>query len=95
MGDLERAGMVSAQAGQRRRIAQGLCSDLRRRRHSGRDRQRRTVEKIASGYAAHGAALRRANECRTLHGHASISQLSVENPMSYPRSPITPNEARD
>ena len=55
MSDLERAGMLPAQAGQRRRIAQRLRRDLRRRRQAGRDRQRRAVEKIATGNVAHVA----------------------------------------
>ena len=49
MGDLERAFMLAAQPGQRRRIACRLRRNLRRRRQAGRDGQRRAVEEIAPG----------------------------------------------
>src|SRR5450755_2935766 len=50
MGNLERTGMASSQASQRRRIiAIGLSAQLSERTHSGGDRERRAVQKVAPG----------------------------------------------
>ena len=46
---LERAGMLAAQAGERRRIAPRLRGDLRRRGQPRRDGERHAIEKVAAG----------------------------------------------
>src|SRR5215813_753503 len=53
MSDLERAGMVSTHAGERRRVAEGLRGKLPRRRQPGRDRQRGPIEEVAPGDRGH------------------------------------------
>jgi hypothetical protein len=49
----ERAFVLAAQPGQRGRIAPRLGGDLRRRRQSCGDGQRRAVEKVATGDVGH------------------------------------------
>ena len=64
--DLERAVVLAAQAGQRRRIARRLRRELRRRRQARRDGQRRAVEKIAPR-DRHGGSLARQRGKTAVH----------------------------
>src|SRR5262249_55851018 len=54
----ERAVVLAAQAGQRRRIARRLGRNLRRGRQPRGDRQRDAIEEVAAGDVAHGRSLR-------------------------------------
>src|SRR5262249_58184582 len=74
MGDLERAGMVPAHAGERRRVAEGLCGKLRRRRQPGRDRERGPVEEVASGDIGHARRSPQPMSSRTARAAWSIAR---------------------
>jgi hypothetical protein len=54
MRGLERAGVLTAQAGEGRRIARGLGRDLRRGREPGGDAEGHPVEEIAARNRGHG-----------------------------------------
>ena len=53
VADLERAGMMAAHPGERRRIARRLRHDLRHGRKPGRDRERNAIEKITARDVGH------------------------------------------
>ena len=59
MRNLERAGMLTAQAGQRRRVARRVGRNLRGRRQARCNRQGGAVEEVAAGDGRHAPSLAR------------------------------------
>jgi hypothetical protein len=55
MRDIERARLLTAHAGERRRIARRIGGNLRSRRQAGAYRKRGAVEKVAARDGGHAA----------------------------------------